>query len=142
MDDELDDQLDDVEWEEVFFDGELFVSDQRQKERHEASVQVAYAHDSTRFRSNSVDLSRGGLFLGAEELLPIDSEFKLVFKLPNREEPLRAVARVAWVREEPGEAEDEPRGFGVEFIKISRQDRAAIEEFLELQSALLAEPDD
>lgn len=132
---------DEHEWEDLVFDGELFVDDARQAERHPARVAVAFGYDGQIYRAHSDDISPGGLFVVSEQLLPIDREFKLVFKLPNREEPARAVCRVAWAREEP-EGEDKPRGFGVQFLRIRDEDIEAIKEFVELRSALLIDGED
>lgn len=129
-----------MEWEDLVFDGELFVDDAREAERHPARVGVAYAFEGQIYRAHSDDISPGGLFVVSETLLPIDHEFKLVFKLPNRDDPARAIGRVAWAREEP-DGEEKPRGFGVQFMKIRDEDIAAIEEFVELRSALLIDED-
>lgn len=126
-----------LEWEEVVFDGDLFVDDPREAERHPARVEVAFVHEGSVQRAHSNDISPGGLFIVSDVLLPVDETFKLAFKLPQREEPARAVGRVAWVREEPGEGPDEPRGFGVQFVEIASSDVAAIEAFVELRTALL-----
>lgn len=138
----MDEEFDDIEWEEVFFDGDLFVDDQRRKERHGAQVKVAYSYDGEQYKAVSGDISDGGLFISTSTLLPEDVEFKLVFKLPTSEDALRAIGRVAWLRPQPGEEPDEPQGFGVEFLTITDEARAKIEEFIELRSTLLFADDD
>ncbi|QDG49560.1 hypothetical protein FIV42_02040 [Persicimonas caeni] len=138
----MDDEFDDIEWEDVYFDGDLFVDDQRRKERHGAQVKVAFSYDGEQHKAMSGDISDGGLFIATDELLPRDTEFKLVFKLPTFDEPLRAIGRVAWLREEPGEEPDEYKGFGVQFVTISDEAIARITEFIELRSALLFADDE
>lgn len=128
---------DELEWEDVFFDGDFFVDDQRDTERHGVRVKVAYAHDSEQYKAYSNDISHGGLFIATSEPLAQDTEFKLVFQLPTGDEPIRAIGRVAWIRSEAGEDPEEPPGFGVEFLKIADAARAEIEQFLELRSAML-----
>ncbi len=130
---------DDIQWEEVFFDGDFFVNDQRGAERQGAQVKIAYAYDGVQYKAITGDISGGGLFVATEELLAKDAEFKLVFLLPTCDEPLRAIGRVAWLREQPGGEPDEPRGFGVEFLTISDEARDHIATFLELRSALLVD---
>lgn len=132
MDDELD-------WEDVFVDVDFLISDQRGTERHGAQVQVAYAYDGTQYKALSSDISDGGLFVATDEILPKDTEFKLVFLLPTSDEALRAIGRVAWIRGEAGDGPDEPKGFGVQFLKIGSAARASINTFLELRSALLVD---
>jgi uncharacterized protein (TIGR02266 family) len=139
IDDQFDAEFDDIEWEEVFFDGDLFVSDQRSNDRQGVQVKVAFSHETGRFRALSHDISPGGLFIATGRALPVDAEFKLVFKLPTADEPVRAIARVAWVRDEPDDESGEPAGFGVEFVELTDQGRASIDQFLALRSALLEE---
>jgi uncharacterized protein (TIGR02266 family) len=138
----MDEDFEDIEWEEVFFDGDLFVDDQRGKERHGAQIRVAFAYESQRHKALSADISDGGLFIATSHLLDQDTEFKLVFKLPTGSEPVRAIGRVAWIRAEPGEGDNEPVGFGVEFVTLADGGRESIDEYIELQSTLLMGVDD
>jgi uncharacterized protein (TIGR02266 family) len=72
----------------------------------------------------SADISAGGAFLKADLLLEQGEALSLEFHLEGRKSPIRAQARVVWVRRFP-EA-DEPAGIGVEFVAISEDDRAAL----------------
>jgi uncharacterized protein (TIGR02266 family) len=136
------DELDDVEWEDVFFDGDLFVDDQRGRERHGAQIKVAFADESERHKAVSADISDGGLFVATSHILEQDTEFKLVFQLPTCESPIRAIGRVAWIRSEPGKSANEPIGFGVQFVLIAEDALEHIEDYIELRSTLLFDQDD
>jgi uncharacterized protein (TIGR02266 family) len=138
----MDEELDDIEWEDVFFDGDLFVDDQRGRERHGAQIRVAFADGPDRHKAVSADISDGGLFIATSHILEQDTEFKLVFQLPTCEDPLRAIGRVAWIRAEPGEGDDEPVGFGVQFVTITEDALHSIDEYIELRSTLLFDADE
>lgn len=128
---------DDIEWEEVFFDGDAFVDEQRGNERHGVRVPVLFIHNAQECRGFSSDLSHGGMFVASETLVPSGTKLAIDFKLPNAESSIQTAARVRWSREEPGDEPDEPRGFGIEFLELDERERAAIDQFIELRETLL-----
>jgi uncharacterized protein (TIGR02266 family) len=75
-----------------------------------------------------VDLSAGGSFLRSELLLEQGENLQVEFRIPNLARPLRAQARVAWVRRfpEPGE----PPGMGVQFLSMADEDRRILTQYL------------
>jgi uncharacterized protein (TIGR02266 family) len=74
----------------------------------------------------SGDISAGGVFLKSDLLLEQGEALSLDFFVEGR--PMRARAKVAWVRRFPvgGEAP----GMGVEFLEMDDRDRGALERFL------------
>lgn len=125
------------DWEDVFLDADFFTPDKREQERHGLRVKVGWVLDSVQYKGVSSDVSSGGLFVTADTIPEHGAKFPLAFKLPNFDDPIRVVARVAWSRAEAGELPDEPRGFGIEFIKITPQSQEVVNEFIELSEALL-----
>jgi|SRR5690554_1502844 len=125
------------DWEDVFFDADFFTPDQREQERHDLRVKVAWMIDSQQYKGVSIDISAGGLFVATDDIPVIGAECKLAFKLPTCDEPIRALARVAWRRNEAGELPEEPRGFGVEFLSITPQAQESVSQYIELSDALL-----
>lgn len=77
----------------------------------------------------SGDVSAGGAFLRSDLLLEQGERLWLEFALPGRESPVRAEARVAWVRRFPGEGQE--GGMGIEFLGMTDEDRRALAEFTE-----------
>jgi uncharacterized protein (TIGR02266 family) len=74
---------------------------------------------------SGADLSAGGAFLVSEVLLEPGETLSLEFKIPGRNAPVRAGARVAWVRRFP--SPEQPAGMGIEFLRLSPQERDALE---------------
>jgi len=72
----------------------------------------------------SMDLSRGGAFLQSELLFEVGEALALEFSPPGAPHPLRAQARVAWVRSFPRDGEQ--AGMGVEFLSMADEDRAEL----------------
>ena len=105
-------------------------ADQRRHERKAVSVQFAAreASGAGLLVFTSADLSGGGTFLNSELLLEVGETLSLELQVPGRATPIRAQARVAWVRRFPeaGEA----AGMGVEFVTMRDDDRAALQKFL------------
>lgn len=129
--------MSEVDWEQIFLEADFIPPEQRAGERHGVQIKVAWVHEGEQFKGVSADISLGGLFIASPHLLKRGLEFKLAFKLPTCEEPVRAVGRVAWIRPKPGESPWEPRGFGVEFVAISEQGMASVQKFLQLREVLL-----
>jgi uncharacterized protein (TIGR02266 family) len=74
------------------------------------------------------DLSAGGTFLVSDLLLEPEETLLLEFRLPAEQAAIRAEAKVAWVRRFPKDGEQP--GMGVRFVKMSPDDRAALEKFV------------
>lgn len=89
-------------------------ADDRQHVRLPIALQVEYRTTGAFLVAYSVNLSSGGIFLEAEEPLPIGSRLRLHFAVPGCDE-LEVEGEVAWVRHEtsPGV----PRGMGIRFVE-------------------------
>ncbi|MGA9522353.1 MAG: PilZ domain-containing protein [Myxococcaceae bacterium] len=74
------------------------------------------------------DLSTGGSFLRSDVLLEQDEDLTVEFRVPGVPRPLRAQARVAWVRRFP--KFDETAGMGVQFIEMVDEDRTLLDDYL------------
>jgi Tfp pilus assembly protein PilZ len=73
----------------------------------------------------SAEISGGGAFLPTELLLEVGELLCLEFSLPDGRN-ISAHARVVHA----SRGIDEPAGFGVEFVEIASDDRAAIEQHM------------
>jgi uncharacterized protein (TIGR02266 family) len=74
---------------------------------------------------SGADLSVGGAFLVSDLLLEPGETLTLEFQIAGRPAPTQAHARVAWVRRFP--AAEQPAGMGIEFVRLGRDDRAALD---------------
>lgn len=79
----------------------------------------------------SSNLSKGGLFIAAEEPVAPDDLLDVIFSLPKTPERLIKVkGRVAWVNPK-NKISPLPVGFGVQFVALSRQESTAIGDFID-----------
>ncbi len=74
------------------------------------------------------NLSRGGVFVEAERMMPVDSEIQLYFRLPETINPFAPTARVIWCRPRPGESE--LTGMGLRFLGMDRGSAQRLEDYV------------
>jgi len=96
----------------------------------ETKLQYGTQPDSLR-EGVLTDISVGGIFLEAEDLMPIDSNLHLEFRLSQHFSLIQCKGRVAWIRRQISlNKDDEPPGMGIEFTDIKKEDVLAIQEFV------------
>ena len=78
----------------------------------------------------SRNVSKGGAFLISDLLLQKGSTVFVKFQLPG-ENLIEVLAEVVWV----DEADGQEAGMGIEFTRFTPENRAAIERFLDRQTA-------
>lgn len=71
------------------------------------------------YRSRTLDISHGGIFLATEEPLDIGERIDMAFKIPGGDNTIRAVGKVCWIGK--GGAE-QVEGVGVKFSRIDPKD--------------------
>ncbi len=115
---------------------------ERRAPRVPVRLQVRYGDGSSEELTDfSINLSTGGLFLVTDRPLPVDTELRLSFFLPDRERPIVARARVAWINDDGERTKpDLPSGMGVQFVDLSLDDLRAIRTFVRRQ--WVDEPED
>ena len=91
-------------------------------------IQVECRAGGPSFSAQSLNISRGGVFLQTESLLPAGRTLQLVFSLPDGPR-VSAHGRVAWTRP-PGDPQG-PAGMGIQFESIAPEILRVIEEILE-----------
>lgn len=106
------------------------VANSRDKRRHtRRSLAVDFRTRGTDGRGelelSGADLSVGGAFLVSEVLLEPGEVLALEFAIPGRPAPVRAEARVVWVRRFP--SPEEAAGMGVEFLRLGTEERLALD---------------
>ena len=77
-------------------------------------------------RARILNISRGGIFITSEQPLPIDSLLEIRFRLPGKQEEIRAVGVVRWITGAP----DAP-GMGIQFVRIAEEDNQKVSSFLD-----------
>ncbi len=89
----------------------------------------------------SFDISPRGIFVRTTQVLPSGQSLLVRFTLPGVDHTFKAVGRVVW--SSPTDTEGHPAGMGVQFLDMSEDEQAAIEQYIVdtmLDRALAAEP--
>jgi uncharacterized protein (TIGR02266 family) len=75
----------------------------------------------------SLNLSRGGIFVTADRIIPRETEVELEFLLPEGRAPLSSTARVVWGRDRSPQG---PAGMGLQFLALDHESTRQIESFV------------
>jgi len=79
----------------------------------------------------TVNLSTGGVFIEATEVLPAETPLSLEFSLPEGQRTIRCRGRVAWVNTSDQPVSPRlPPGMGVQFLDLSLEDLRTLREFI------------
>ena len=109
-------------------------SDKRRAARLHHEILVAYRTDSGDAASGfALDFSRVGLFINAEQLLPVGVPLKLIVSIPGLGEPFEVKGRVVRClgRDEVKQTGHGSPGMGVEFLDVDEAAQARIEEIVQ-----------
>ncbi len=90
---------------------------------------LAYSSGIELYEGLSLSLSRGGLFIKTDILLPIDSVLHLTLLIEDIKVSFKVTAKVIWIN--PRESAGRPIGIGVKFPKFTNDQRALLEEFMQ-----------
>jgi uncharacterized protein (TIGR02266 family) len=101
----------------------------RRSARVALEADVGFQSESNFYTGFSEDLSDGGLFLAAFNLLKMGSPVTITFTLPDGH-LIVAQGRVTWVREYNEATPDVSPGMGVQFDGLSDSDMKSIKSFL------------
>lgn len=95
-----------------------------------------------RFRSCTVDLSAGGLFVSTDHDIPVGTDVLLAFDLPNGVS-LEVIGVVRWRRDRhlAGGRDGSP-GVGIAFFCLDPETKKILEAFCEVREALYARSED
>jgi len=86
-------------------------------------IPIAYRFGNTIAAALTLNLSHGGIAIRTTSPLDQDTRARLRFRLPGSKRDIDADARVAW--------SDRRVGMGLQFEKMSVEDQAAIDEFVD-----------
>jgi uncharacterized protein (TIGR02266 family) len=113
-------------------EGLLLVSDRRSQDyRVKATFKVRYQTMDDLVVAYSGNLSRGGLFLSTDKLLPLGSVVRIQLELPDGGPEIQVPCRVAFLRDRAeAERSGAPSGMGVKFIDPDDLTRRRLEWFI------------
>lgn len=102
--------------------------EKRRTPRIDVSLPVAFSYSGKNIHGTSSNISRDGMFILTDTVLPVDAEIALVFQLPGDAAMLQVDSRVTWTKLVSNKA---PAGVGVAFIRMSYDHRKKIAGFIE-----------
>jgi uncharacterized protein (TIGR02266 family) len=100
--------------------------------RQDIRLAIYYGVDQQELMTDyTVNVSTGGVFIEADNILPVDTSLEIKFKLPDNDIVISCNARVAWTNE-PGQLKKDslPPGMGIQFLDLSLDNLQAIRNFL------------
>lgn len=112
----------------------------RRQRRISLRTAVHLESDSNLYAGVTNNLSEGGLFVAATELLARGTVLDLEFSLPDGGPPIRTTGVVRWIREDL-ECIEEPPGMGVQFVELDERTAARLERFVEQRDTLYYDED-
>ena len=103
----------------------------RKEERVSAKIKISFKKANDFVKAYIANLGSGGLFISTEKFLPVGSLLNLEFNLPDSDKVILTQGKVAWTRPKNNSAQKIPPGMGIEFIKMSPEDRQVLDDYLE-----------
>lgn len=106
--------------------------EKRTNARFRIQLNVTFGSDSPiTFRSRSVNLGMGGMFIETGHLFPIGTTLLLRFRLPSCEEAIECTANVAWINRRDKPAKPSlPGGMGLEFFGLALESISRLNQFV------------
>lgn len=104
----------------------------RRDNRVPCQAKVRFRAFGVTLSGDVLDISTNGIYLAADYEVVAGTELELVFTLPDGSGAvIQAKGRVAWLNSARGRLKQGlPVGFGVEFVAITEESRAALERFV------------
>lgn len=112
------------------------VEERRGAKRLPIEIDVDVEGAAQRFRSNSADVSTGGLFIVTHRDIPLGTHVMLSFTLPNGA-ALEVIGVVRWRRDEDA---DGVAGLGIAFFCVEPEAKKVIHDFCGVREAIYAVP--
>ena len=106
--------------------------EKRYNSRFGAQFPVYYGMTASKLLTgNSINLSASGQFVETASVSPMDTELVVQFQLPGTDTSIHCKAKVAWVNKPHALTRPTlPPGMGLKFIDLTRENEAAINEYL------------
>jgi len=88
-------------------------------------IEIIYKEAGSFVRSYILNLSNGGLFVKAENPLPLDTHVMIQLTLPGETEPMEIEGIIVWINFKARKSSF-PKGMGVKFISLNEEDAVKI----------------
>jgi len=96
-------------------------AERRRYPRREVYLEIYYQHLDDFFYDYAINLSHGGLFIKTVRPIPVGTELKLRFAIPNCKEVIETRGKVVRVVK-PEDARGHQPGMGIEFEMLTPKD--------------------
>jgi uncharacterized protein (TIGR02266 family) len=113
---------------------------ERQADRLEHELLVAYKTVDGFITDWAVNISRGGIFINTRNPLEVGTTVRLIISLPDTAFPFDLSGRVTRVNH-PHNPSNHVSGMGIEFLDVEDDKRERIERFVERLRKELPEPE-
>jgi uncharacterized protein (TIGR02266 family) len=119
-----------VREEAVFSEKDGPSSDNRRiHSRFGVDLDVSLASDHNFYAGFAENISTGGLFISTYKLKVVGERMDITLNLPGREEPIKTIGEVRWIREYSESSHVGP-GMGIRFVDLDPDDILVIAEFV------------
>jgi len=114
------------------------VLDRRADPNAPTKVELHFTNAVQFYEALDLSLSKGGLFIKTEALLPIDTVMEADCRLEEEEVKFRVSAKVIWLN--PRETQGRPIGMGLKLFRLSSIQRQVLADFMhgDMPAATLA----
>jgi len=103
----------------------------RKNQRVIATVPIEYRSKGQNYEAMSYSFSRQGVFIVTEEILPINTELYVRFRLSESEPFIACAGKVSYaVKKEEGKTAAYPNGMAVVFVGIKGSDQSRIDAYI------------
>lgn len=106
--------------------------DKRKKTRVKMNIPAFYGFEDKMDKGLILDISEGGAFLEGDINLKEGAVLELKFLIPDTSKIIRTWAKIVWINDENNKKKvSYPKGAGLEFISMSKEDIQLLKTFLE-----------
>jgi uncharacterized protein (TIGR02266 family) len=101
----------------------------RSTRRVPCNLSVSFRDGETIYRSETLNISNGGILIATNHPLEIGTHIDLTLELPSTPKPITAVGKVAWIGRAPS-ADGASVGVGIKFSSIAPSDLKLIVDYV------------
>ena len=109
----------------------------REEPRAEVEIEVHYRTAQEFLSAYARNISGGGVFIRAQQPLPLNREVHLRFTLPGIDRTFKVHGLVVWTNPHPSRSSF-PSGMGVRFMELDPEDKKILTDFAESRTTPLS----
>jgi uncharacterized protein (TIGR02266 family) len=98
--------------------------------RATCNLRIIYKGHEDFVKANLDNISSRGIFIRTDEPLDKGKQFLFKLEIPSNPDPVKGACEVVWSRKSSRSLKTRPNGMGCKVIKMSQEDRMALNKFL------------